>query len=75
MPTSARNLPADEGSGARDIWLLRLRALLAQARGDDVAYRDLVNRPMTAPNTPPATKCTKTAPSDGSDELMRSARL
>jgi hypothetical protein len=28
----------------RDIWLLRLSALLARARGDDVAYRDLVNR-------------------------------
>jgi hypothetical protein len=27
----------------RDIWLLRLSALLARARGDDVAYRDLVN--------------------------------
>jgi len=27
-----------------DIWLLRLRALLARARGDDVAYRDLVGR-------------------------------
>ena len=38
------NLPADEGSAMRDITLLRLRALLARARGDDVAYRDLVNR-------------------------------
>ena len=28
----------------RDIWLLRLRALLARARGDDVAYRDLAIR-------------------------------
>ena len=28
----------------RDIWLLRLRALLARARGDEDAYRDLVNR-------------------------------
>ena len=27
----------------RDIWLLRLRALLARARGD-VAYRDFVDR-------------------------------
>jgi hypothetical protein len=36
--------PADEGLGIRDIWLLRLRALLARARGDDVAYRDLVSR-------------------------------
>ena len=28
----------------RDIWLLRLGALLARAHGDDVAYRDLVSR-------------------------------
>jgi hypothetical protein len=28
----------------RDIWVLRLRALLARARGDDDAYRTLVNR-------------------------------
>jgi hypothetical protein len=27
-----------------DITLLRLRALLAHARGDDAAYRDLANR-------------------------------
>ena len=38
------NLPADDGSAMREITLLRLRALLARARGDDVAYRDLVNR-------------------------------
>jgi class 3 adenylate cyclase len=38
------NLPADQGSGMRDITLLRLRALLTRARGDDVAYRDLVSR-------------------------------
>ena len=36
--------PADDGLVIREIWLLRLRALLARARGDDVAYRDLVNR-------------------------------
>ena len=36
--------PADDGLAIRDIWLLRLRALLARARGDDVAYRDLVSR-------------------------------
>jgi hypothetical protein len=36
--------PADEGLVMRDIWLLRLRALLARARGDDVAYRELVSR-------------------------------
>ena len=32
--------PADDGLAIRDIWLLRLRALLARARGDDAAYRD-----------------------------------
>jgi hypothetical protein len=36
--------PADAGLAMRDIWLLRLRALLARARGDDAAYRDLVSR-------------------------------
>ncbi|SRX96178.1 regulatory protein [Mycobacterium leprae TN] [Mycobacterium shimoidei] len=36
--------PADDDLAMRDIWLLRLRALAAQARGDDVAHRDLVNR-------------------------------
>jgi len=38
------NLPADEGWAMREITLLRLRALLARARGDNVAYRDLVRR-------------------------------
>ena len=38
------NLPADEGSAMLEITLLRLRALLARARGDDVAYRDLLSR-------------------------------
>jgi hypothetical protein len=37
------NLP-DDGSAIREITLLRLRALLARANGDDVAYGDLVNR-------------------------------
>ena len=36
--------PADDGLAIRDIWLLRLRALLAQAGGDDVAYRELASR-------------------------------
>ena len=36
--------PADDGLVIRDIWLLRLRALLARARGDDVAYRDFLGR-------------------------------
>jgi hypothetical protein len=39
--------PADEGLVIRDIWLLRLQALLARARGDNVAYRDLVSRYRT----------------------------
>ncbi|HYB39068.1 MAG TPA: cyclase, partial [Mycobacterium sp.] len=38
------NLGADQDSAMREITLLRLRALLARARGDDVAYRDLVSR-------------------------------
>ncbi|HEY2199531.1 MAG TPA: hypothetical protein VGH69_17865 [Mycobacterium sp.] len=38
------NLPADEDWAMREITLLRLRALLARARGDNVAYRDLVSR-------------------------------
>ncbi len=38
------NLPADDGSAIREITLLRLRALLSGARGDNVAYRDLVGR-------------------------------
>jgi class 3 adenylate cyclase len=36
--------PADEGLVMRDIWLLRLRALLARARGDEAAYRDFRDR-------------------------------
>ena len=36
--------PADEGLLMRDIWLLRLRALLARAHGDAVAYTDLRDR-------------------------------
>ena len=38
------NLRADQGSAMLEITLLRLRALLARVRGDDVAYRDLVDR-------------------------------
>jgi class 3 adenylate cyclase len=38
------NVPAVEGSAVLEITLLRLRALLARARGDEVAYRDLVSR-------------------------------
>jgi hypothetical protein len=36
--------PADEGLVMRDIWLLRLRALLARARGDDALYADFRDR-------------------------------
>jgi class 3 adenylate cyclase len=36
--------PADEGLAIRDIWLLRLRALLAQARSDATAYADFRDR-------------------------------
>ncbi len=36
--------PADEGLVIREIWLLRLRTLLARARGDNVAYRDYRDR-------------------------------
>jgi class 3 adenylate cyclase len=36
--------PVDERFDLREITLLRMRALLAGARGDDVAYRDLVSR-------------------------------
>jgi hypothetical protein len=35
---------AEEGMAIREIWLLRLRALLAQARGDAVAYAELRDR-------------------------------
>jgi hypothetical protein len=36
--------PADEGLVIREIWLLRLRALLARAHGDDAAYAEFRNR-------------------------------
>jgi class 3 adenylate cyclase len=38
------SLGADQGSAMLEITLRRLRALLARARGDNVAYRDLVSR-------------------------------
>jgi class 3 adenylate cyclase len=37
-------VPADEGLVIRDIWLLRLRALLAQAHGDEAGYSDYRDR-------------------------------
>ena len=36
--------PADDGLVLREIWLLRLRALLARAEGDEAAYRDYRDR-------------------------------
>jgi hypothetical protein len=42
--TRLSDAPADEGLVIRDIWLLRLRALLARAHGDDTAYADLRDR-------------------------------
>jgi class 3 adenylate cyclase len=38
------NLPAYDGSAILDITLLRLRALLARAHGDDTGYRDYRDR-------------------------------
>jgi hypothetical protein len=35
---------AEEGMAIREIWLLRLRALLAQAHGDETGYRDYRDR-------------------------------
>jgi len=37
------NLPDDVSGVLRDVWLLRLRALLAKARGDKAAYRDYLD--------------------------------
>ena len=36
--------PAEEGMAIREIWLLRLRGLLAKAHDDDTAYRDYRDR-------------------------------
>ncbi|MBE1547559.1 class 3 adenylate cyclase/energy-coupling factor transporter ATP-binding protein EcfA2 [Mycobacterium sp. OAS707] len=36
--------PAEDGLAPRDVWLLRLRALLARVHGDEAAYRDLRDR-------------------------------
>jgi hypothetical protein len=36
--------PVEKGFVMRDIWLLRLHALLARAHGDDTAYRDYRDR-------------------------------
>jgi hypothetical protein len=40
-------MPEYEGSAVCGIWLLRLRALLCRARGDEAVYRDLVSRYRT----------------------------
>jgi adenylate cyclase len=37
-------VPIEPGLVLYDIWLLRLRALLAHARGDDVSYRGFADR-------------------------------
>ncbi len=42
--TRLADAPADDGLVIREIWLLRLRALLARADGDDTAYRDYRDR-------------------------------
>jgi hypothetical protein len=42
--TTLADAPTDEGLAWRDVWLLRLRALLAHARGDHTAYRDYRDR-------------------------------
>ena len=36
--------PADEGLVIREVWLLRLHALLARALGDEAGYRDYRDR-------------------------------
>ena len=36
--------PTDDGLVIREVWLLRMRALLARAHGDDTAYRDYRDR-------------------------------
>ena len=37
-------MPTEPGVIVYQIWLLRMRALLAQAEGDEVAYRDYRDR-------------------------------
>jgi hypothetical protein len=36
--------PTDDRLAIREIWLLRLRALLARAQGDETGYRDYRDR-------------------------------
>ena len=42
--TRLADAPADDGLVIREIWLMRLHALLARAHGDDTAYRDYRDR-------------------------------
>ena len=42
LPSGAA--PTDDGFVIREIWLLRLHALLARAQGDEAAYRDYRDR-------------------------------
>jgi adenylate cyclase len=37
-------VPTDPGFVLHEIWLLRLRALLARAHGDEATYRDFADR-------------------------------
>jgi hypothetical protein len=38
------SVESHRGGVVRDIWLLRMRALLAQAHGDEASYRDYRDR-------------------------------
>src|SRR5882757_4950900 len=42
--TRLADAPADDGIAIREIWLLRLRALLAQAHRDEASYCDYRDR-------------------------------
>ena len=42
--TRLADAPADDGLVIREIWLMRLHALLARAHGDETAYRDYRDR-------------------------------
>jgi hypothetical protein len=44
-------VPADDGFVARDITLLRLRALVTRARGDEATYRGMLERYRTLATT------------------------
>ena len=40
-------VPTDDGLAVRDIWLLRLRTLVAKAHGDEARYREYRDRCRT----------------------------